>query len=750
MKLTELPKPEIYRTGIETTNRTKFKFGVSAKSFKIMSSLIYKYKIRAIIREVSCNAIDGHIAAGIFRDFDVHIPSVLEPWFFVRDYGISLGDEQVDDIFTTYFASTKTESNEFIGALGLGSKSPFCYADTFTVETYLDGVKTIYSAYMENGEPFITAISKVESDEPRGVKIIVPVKEEDIGEWEYEARRVYEPFTGMRPNFVGGIDLAINYQPKQTEDRDGIIRYSTKLYSGLYARMGNIMYPVDKSLYADTLFQFYFSESKTYIMDFALGDLDFMPSREELSMDKVTVKMIRDRLDNLNTGYHHALLTEFNKKRTVREKLVYYFSLPHSIQGYLNKNDAFLIDGEKLSMYATIIQEDRSSTFEDLEGAWANKFGDSKKCEYRHMGQRRRFKSETQKRIGLNKLIDPRTQKKLYIVDIDEVKFRNSLVGRCLLDEVNTIYFVNQPTTERGKARIADLIEFGCYDESEIVYLKCSEMIEEQQKYEIANPRSLREAAEREKREARPKTATCYHYCYDKKGKFQKLDLFLTKAEFKALPSMYGLKLYGKEDYSKIGDGYRAFDFDNKFTYDSDVKVLMEILNIKDLLVVRNSLWSCLPVSKIECVDEYATKLFMKAFKALKPNNYSCWKGKEDKIEEMAKLGHGLDKLVKNRYTHENYSLVKYLCRRMATRNIGVSEYVAGIYDPVLRKMNEEFNDNCESMIKRADEAYLKFKELNPLLDMVLKVMDSGSYAGRYFTDAENVKSDFEKLIRWK
>lgn len=41
-----------------------FKIKTSNVAFDILSSGLYANKIRAVIRELSCNAVDSHIAAG--------------------------------------------------------------------------------------------------------------------------------------------------------------------------------------------------------------------------------------------------------------------------------------------------------------------------------------------------------------------------------------------------------------------------------------------------------------------------------------------------------------------------------------------------------------------------------------------------------------------------------------------------------------------------------------------------------------
>ena len=135
----------------------EFKIKNSAKAFSILSSGLYANKIRAIIRELSCNAYDSHVAAGtVSEPFDIHLPNSFEPYFAIRDYGIGLDHSGVVNVYTTYFESTKTDSNDYIGALGLGSKSPFSYVNTFKVVAIKNGRRGVYTTFInENGVPSI-------------------------------------------------------------------------------------------------------------------------------------------------------------------------------------------------------------------------------------------------------------------------------------------------------------------------------------------------------------------------------------------------------------------------------------------------------------------------------------------------------------------------------------------------------------------------------------------------------------------
>ena len=137
---------------VETAGMTvarTFQIKPSRKAFEILSSGLYSDKVRAVIRELSTNAADAHVAAGKPDvQFEVHLPNHFEPYFAVKDYGTGLSEKAIYELYTTYFASDKTDSNEFTGALGLGSKSPFCYTDSFTVTSRHNGVLLVFNCHL--------------------------------------------------------------------------------------------------------------------------------------------------------------------------------------------------------------------------------------------------------------------------------------------------------------------------------------------------------------------------------------------------------------------------------------------------------------------------------------------------------------------------------------------------------------------------------------------------------------------------
>jgi hypothetical protein len=279
-------------------NVGEFRIRNSAKAFSILSSGLYSNKIRAIVRELSCNAHDSHVAAGCAeRSFDVHLPSDIEPWFSVRDYGVGLDAEQVTTLYTTYFESTKTTSNEFIGALGLGSKSPFSYTDNFTVTAIKHGRKGIYSAFINaEGVPSIALMLAEDTAEPTGVEVKFSVNSRsDFHKFRQEAVEVFRWFP-QQPVISGISDFAI---PEQRYlDRDIVPGVHYTNHSSL-AIMGNISYPIQVPNAESNLGGLADILRCGLEMHFGIGELDIQASREGLSYVPETIAAIRQRLQQV-------------------------------------------------------------------------------------------------------------------------------------------------------------------------------------------------------------------------------------------------------------------------------------------------------------------------------------------------------------------------------------------------------------------------------------------------------------------
>ena len=328
-----------------------FKIQASAKAFEILSSNIYTNKVRAVIREYNCNAYDAHVAAGNSEPWDVHLPTRLEPHFSVRDYGTGLSDEQVREIFTTYFHSTKTGSNDFVGALGLGSKSAFSLVDSFSVVSYYNGTKNDYSCYRdEYGEPQVALLCSTDTDEPNGIEVSMTVNGRE-GDFEDEAVEVFKYFDKL-PNIN---DLSVVSQVNLAKSDYKFVcdegSFNTG-YGSLYARMGNVAYKIPHEYKSDL----------SGFINFNIGDLSFNAGREELSMDDSTKTALKARIqqvaDNLSQVVYDKLEAEQCKfARAKRKAEVYSGSMRNVLRNSRLGFDKFELpvipeDGERITCYS--------------------------------------------------------------------------------------------------------------------------------------------------------------------------------------------------------------------------------------------------------------------------------------------------------------------------------------------------------------------------------------------------------------
>jgi hypothetical protein len=289
----------IERAGV--SDETEFGMVFNAKMARILSKQIYSNVVQAPIREIICNAWDSHRAAGkLHVPLEIHLPNQMEPWFEVRDQGVGLSHEQMLHLYTQYGASTKAESNDDIGGLGLGCKAPFAYTDAFTVTSVHSGVKRVYSLFKnERGIPALAFMGEQPVNEHNGVTVRMPVRSQDFERFRVEAEQVLRWFD-CEPVITG------NTKYKRVVNKPLDVAQGSRWYlmeNDYYNRnpsvavMGNVAYPIKADQVLDR-FRGLLTDLGV-VLHFDIGELDISPTREELSYDPVTIKVIERRLDQV-------------------------------------------------------------------------------------------------------------------------------------------------------------------------------------------------------------------------------------------------------------------------------------------------------------------------------------------------------------------------------------------------------------------------------------------------------------------
>lgn len=298
----ELITAETKLKKIGTFETRAFNIKAGASAFKILSDSLYSDKITAIIRELSCNAIDSHVVSGQTQQFQLHLPTWNNPIFYIRDFGTGLSKDQIEQIYTTYFESTKNNSNDLIGCLGLGSKTPFSYTSQFAVTSFYNGMKYCYSAFIndEDGCPSISLFGETPTDEPNGVKIEFAVKNSDFAEFESKANNVFLWFA-TKPELVGNrISLSTFSDYYYQNGINWHLYQKPTTYYGerspAYVKMGNIAYPIDATKLSSD-FPLISLLQHSFVLDMDIGDVEIAPSREALSYNKKTVAKLQARIE---------------------------------------------------------------------------------------------------------------------------------------------------------------------------------------------------------------------------------------------------------------------------------------------------------------------------------------------------------------------------------------------------------------------------------------------------------------------
>lgn len=411
-----------------------FKILASRKAFEILSSGLYSHKIKAIVRELGTNAADAHTAAGNDAPFEVTLPNGLFAYFEVKDFGTGLSDNDIQNLYTTYFDSNKTSSNAFTGCLGLGSKSPFSYTDSFTVESRYNGTKTTYTAYLDtHGIPAVSKMTEEDTDEPNGLTVRIPVQADDFHEFEQECRSVYYWFK-TRPVIHG--DFNGGYCEFTTLfEGDGYTIGLKEQVSYQYATgvlvMGNVAYPLDFAKVSSL------HKWRNYglVLYADIGAVEIAASREALSYDERTLVYLNGRAAELDRVLPVHATTYVADAPTLWEARV-----------RLHRLQQLLIDLEVTATWAgkplTVSVKVQSVEVAGLEGK-TNRIPEVDLIEY-HWGYGRRTR-----RSGV-------LSRKHYVRDLDRLfpdnqvwladikNWKNALAG--VLNQGQTVYVITSVT----------------------------------------------------------------------------------------------------------------------------------------------------------------------------------------------------------------------------------------------------------------------------------------------------------------
>jgi len=228
------------------------------------------------------------VECGYTGPVEVTLPTRMNPVLTIADHGVGMSVDDLHKIYTKYGASTKRDTDDQIGMLGLGSKSPLALADSFTVTTVKGGIKTVAMVTKEDGIGQLRILDTSVTDSDSGTTISVATAPGKFANKAENLFRFWEPGTvvvdGQEPDHAELEQIGPNM----------FVAYSD--LGGDYVVMGNIGYRIAQkdSWYERGIQDHRYDYSISVVIKANMGDVHFTPSREGLKYTPRTVNFIEE------------------------------------------------------------------------------------------------------------------------------------------------------------------------------------------------------------------------------------------------------------------------------------------------------------------------------------------------------------------------------------------------------------------------------------------------------------------------
>jgi len=262
---------------------------------QILSTNLYSDPIGSLIREYSSNAWDANVEANNkSKPIEVGIQTTKDggTYWYVTDLGPGLSPQRIDTIYRKFGKSTKRNSNEAIGMMGLGKFSGLSYTNEIFISTRVDGIQYEYLMHKSDNLPQIDLLVTKLTDLPNGTTIKVNIKDwQDKGKFISKTQEQLAFFENVffnidaRPNLNSDFKLiqGTSFTSSSLEDR------------GLRLKIGPVSYPIDWDLLKDKSLRSL--NADRLALNFSIGELAITPNRESVLYNKKTIENIEKRLE---------------------------------------------------------------------------------------------------------------------------------------------------------------------------------------------------------------------------------------------------------------------------------------------------------------------------------------------------------------------------------------------------------------------------------------------------------------------
>ena len=316
----------------------------------------YKNPIGAVVREYVSNSFDAHAEADFIKNNDissirneysiyndmsdedviklkkhlkvfnndaVHVKIAKDTggWFWsTEDFGVGLSPSRVKDVFCSYLKSTKEETDNVIGAFGIGSKSGLAYTDIVYIRTRYNGIE--YGYFLRKGEkqPRLDKVSECATTERNGTQIKLYLKSErdryddlvlDTHRFKEECKKQLAYFDNV---YFDGCGIENDYVVIRGDN--WLKNNMASPYDGMHMCLGKVAYPIDwDNLGGQTKIPL------DVALKFEIGELDIIQTREDVKYTPRTKKAIIDKIEAVREEFNERWEKENDLKT---DDLLYY------------------------------------------------------------------------------------------------------------------------------------------------------------------------------------------------------------------------------------------------------------------------------------------------------------------------------------------------------------------------------------------------------------------------------------------
>lgn len=284
------------------SNAVKVSAAKMDKIVGLLSSNLYSRPFDSFIREITSNAWDSHVESGN-TDSPVIISlkrSQIEDGKFevnIRDYGVGLSPQRFNEIYRLMGESTKDDSDDYLGAYGLGKFSATAVSDIVNVISFYEGKRYDYLMYKNGVGINIDDVNVQDTDEPNGVLVQVTLPNDNYT----------KIISSIRKELMFFENVYLENQYAKWDNEFNNIRYkhfnhfsiNTELRA-LALLQKTVVYPLDLNAIASLVSKEDYKvieslRTSCIALRVDIGAVEIAPAREDLLYTEKTLKAIIEK-----------------------------------------------------------------------------------------------------------------------------------------------------------------------------------------------------------------------------------------------------------------------------------------------------------------------------------------------------------------------------------------------------------------------------------------------------------------------